>query len=208
MADGLLVFAPLRIEAAVLPRRRGWTVIRSGMGPVRARVAAARGLAVDARAVCVAGLCAAASLELRSGDVVCASELRTADAALPVRAAPLADLLRDDGFRVQTGPIFSTGRITNADERRRLDGVLAVDMESAWLAEAADGRPLAVVRVVVEEADRNLVDVRTPAAGIKALRNLRRAAAVLDEWADAAQPDGTRAYLGGDDGRRRQEVSA
>jgi 4-hydroxy-3-methylbut-2-en-1-yl diphosphate reductase len=208
MADGLLVFAPLRIEAAVLPRRRGWTVIRSGMGPARARVAAARGLAVDARAVCIVGLCAAASPELRSGDVVCATELRTADATLPVESATLADLLRDEGFRVQTGPVFSTERITNPDERRRLDGILAVDMESAWLAGAADGRPLAVVRVVVEEADRNLVDVRTAAAGIKALRNLRRAAAVLDEWADAAQPDGTRAYLGGDEGRRPQEVSA
>ena len=208
MAD-LLVFAPLRIEAAVLPRHRGWTVIRSGMGPAHARIAAARGLAVDARAVCIAGLCAAVAPGLRSGDVVCVTELHSADATpVAVRSAPLADLLRRDGLRVHEGTIFSTDRITSAAERHSHEGVLAVDMESAWLAEAADGRPLAVLRVVVEEAGRDLVDVRTPTAGIKALRNLRRAASVLDEWADAAQPDGTRAYLGGDEGRRPQEVSA
>ena len=206
MADGLLVFAPLRIEAAVLPKRHGWTVIRSGMGPARARIAAARGLAVDARAVCVAGLCAAVSPELRSGDVVCATELRPT--AVTLRSAPLAQLLRRDGLRVHEGPILSVDRIMGADERRLYDGVLAVDMESAWLAEAADGRPLAVLRVVVEEAGRDLVDLRTPAAGIKALRNLRRAAALLDEWADGARHEGPRAYLGGDEGRRPQEVSA
>ena len=207
MAD-LLLFAPLSIEAAVLPRRDGWTIIRSGMGPARARIAAARGLAVDARAVCVVGVCAAVSSDLRSGDVVCATELHGADTPIAVRSASPADLLRRHGLRVHEGPILSTDRIANAGERRRYDGVLAVDMESAWLAAAADGRPFAVVRTVVEEAGRGLVDLRTPAAGIKALRNLRRAAAVLDEWADAAQHDGTRAYLGGDEGRRREEVNA
>jgi 4-hydroxy-3-methylbut-2-enyl diphosphate reductase len=190
----VLVFVPLRIEAAVLPRQAGWTVIRSGMGPARARIAAARGLAVDARAVCVVGVCAAVSSELRSGDVVCATELRPG--AVTLHSAPLAELLRRRGLRVHEGPILSTDRVMSAAERRLHDDVLAVDMESAWLAEAADGRPLAVVRVVVEEAGRDLVDPRTPAAGIKALLNLRRAAAALGEWAGAAQPDGTRAYLG------------
>jgi 4-hydroxy-3-methylbut-2-enyl diphosphate reductase len=207
--DGLLVFAPLRVEAAALGRRPGWTIIRTGMGPRRARVAAARGLAVDARAVCVAGVCAAATPGLRSGDVVCATELRRTDAPpLPVEAAPLAELLRREGLRVHEGPILSTDRIMGADERRGLDGVAAVDMESAWLADAANRRPFAVVRVVVEEADRDLVDLHTPLAGIRALRNLRRASAVFDEWADATQSDGTRAYLAADEERRRQEVSA
>jgi predicted N-acyltransferase len=42
-------------------------------------------------------------------------------------------------------------------------------MESAWLAAAADGRPLAVVRVVVDAADRGLLDPRTLVAGARAL---------------------------------------
>jgi 4-hydroxy-3-methylbut-2-enyl diphosphate reductase len=64
--------------------------------------------------------------------------------------------------------------------------VLAVDMESAWLAAAAAGRPLAVLRVVVETAGRRLVDPRTLVAGTHALVNLRRAGDALDEWAAAA----------------------
>jgi len=206
VADGLLVFAPLRAEAVAVGKRPGWTVIRSGMGPAYARIAAARGLAVEARAVCVVGVCAAVSPGLRSGDVVCANELLPSRVAID--STPLAELMRRDGLRVHEGPLLSTDRIMGAADRRLHEGVLAVDMESAWLAAAAAGRPLAVVRIVVEEANRNLVDPRTPVAGIKALRNLRRAAAALDEWANATPAVGTRAYLDGDDGRRPQEVSA
>jgi 4-hydroxy-3-methylbut-2-en-1-yl diphosphate reductase len=197
VADELLVFAPLRIEAAMLPKRDGWTVLRTGMGPRRARIAAARGLAVEAPAVAVVGLCAAVCPDLRAGDVVCATELRR-DGALPVAApesAVLAASLRRRGLRVYVGPILSLDHVTTALERRPFhdDGVLAVDMESAWLADAADGRPLAVIRVVVESANRDLRDPRTIAAGICALRNLRRAAGALVEWRKAADSPTPRA---------------
>jgi 4-hydroxy-3-methylbut-2-enyl diphosphate reductase len=190
MADELLVFAPLRIEAAMLPKRDDWAVVRSGMGRERARIAAARGLAVEAPAVAVVGLCAAVSPDLRAGDVVCATELRRAD-SMPVAAhgsALVAAALRRRGLRVHVGPILSLDHVATASERRTFhdDGVLAVDMESAWLGDAADGRPLAVVRVVVESAERDLRDPRTIAAGIRALRNLRRAAGALVEWRQAA----------------------
>jgi len=186
MADELLVFAPLRIEAAMLPKHDGWTVLRSGMGPERARIAAARGLAVEAPAVAVVGLCAAVSPDLRAGDLVCATALRRAD-ALTVAApgsALVAAALRRRGLRAHVGPILSVGHVTAAAERRAfsIHGVLAVDMESAWLAEAADGRPLAVIRVVVETAEHDLRDPRTITAGVRALRNLRRAAAALVDW--------------------------
>jgi 4-hydroxy-3-methylbut-2-en-1-yl diphosphate reductase len=211
MPDDLLVFAPLRIEETALPRRSGWTILRSGMGPARSRIAAARGLAVEARAVAVVGLCGAVSPNLRAGDVVCATELRAA-AAMPLALGGvevLASALRRRGLRVYEGPILSTDRILAKDERRALrdDGVLAVDMESAWLAEAADGRPFAVVRVVVEEADRDLLDPRTPVAGIRALRNLRRASGALAEWASGTRRASVSAYLAGDERSRPQEVS-
>jgi 4-hydroxy-3-methylbut-2-en-1-yl diphosphate reductase len=192
VADELLVFAPLRIEAAMLPKRDGWTVLRTGMGPQRARIAAARGLAVEAPAVAVVGLCAAVAPELRAGDVVCATELRRDD-AVPLAApasALVAAALRRRRLRVHVGPILSLDHVTTASERRPFhdDGVLAVDMESAWLAGAADGRPLAVVRVVVESSERDLRDPRTIAAGIRALRNLRRVAGALVEWRQRDPP--------------------
>jgi 4-hydroxy-3-methylbut-2-en-1-yl diphosphate reductase len=192
----LLVLVPMRIEQLALGSRPGWTTIRSGMGPDRARIAAARGLAVEAPAVAVAGVCAAAAPGIRAGDVVVATEVRR-DGAEPVETpagARLLDALRRCGLTVHAGPVFSTRRLARTDERDHLGaaGLLAVDMESAWLAAAAGGRPLAVVRVVVEPAGRRLADPRTLAAGTRALAHLRRATTPLDEWArEAAALDGS-----------------
>jgi 4-hydroxy-3-methylbut-2-enyl diphosphate reductase len=192
MRSALLVFAPLRVEAAALPPAPGWRVLRSGMGPSRSRIAAARGLAVDAPAVAIVGLCAGVAPDLRAGDVVCATEIRR-EGRVPIPvpgSAVLTAALRRRGLRVHIGPILSVDHVAGPTERRaaRSDGVLAVDMESAWLAEAADGRPLAVLRVVVDAADRSLRDPRTLVAGVRALRNLRRAAGALAEWAAAVRP--------------------
>jgi 4-hydroxy-3-methylbut-2-enyl diphosphate reductase len=192
--DRILVYAPLRVEEACLPAsvRAHSRVIRSGMGRRRARIAAARGLAVEAAGVAVVGLCAAASPSLRTGDVLLGSELRRPDGDM--LAAPgsrmLAAALRRRGLRPRSGTIASVERIAGPAERRFLaeQGVDAVDMESAWLADAAAGRPLAVLRVVVEEAGRELVDPRTAAAGAHALYELRRAAGVLEEWRRALRP--------------------
>jgi 4-hydroxy-3-methylbut-2-en-1-yl diphosphate reductase len=202
MSD-LLVFAALRFEAAALPKVPGWTVLRSGMGPARARIAAARGLAVESPAVAIAGVCGAVSPELRAGDVVCATELRRQDGD-PI-TVPSADVLaaavRRRGLRAHTGTIYCVETIMSPGDRRALeaDGVLAVDMESAWLAEAADGRPLAVLRVVLDTAARSVFDPRTLAAGFHALRALHRAAFALGEWtaasAEVASPERARAYL-------------
>jgi 4-hydroxy-3-methylbut-2-enyl diphosphate reductase len=184
----LLLFVPMRVEALALGSRAGWTTIRTGMGPARARIAAARGLAVEAPAVAVAGVCAAAAEGLEPGDVVVASELRSDDAApVALDPAPLLDALRRRGLVSHAGPIHSTDRLTPPAERARLAaaGAIAADMESAWLAEAAAGRPLAVVRVVVEPAGRRLVDPRTLVAGPRALATLRRARGAIDDWAGA-----------------------
>jgi 4-hydroxy-3-methylbut-2-enyl diphosphate reductase len=181
----LLVLVPMRVEQLALGTRPGWRVLRTGMGPERARVAAARALAIEADAVAVAGVCGAAAAGLEPGDVVVATELRR-DGADPVAAnATAVAELEARGLRAHAGPIHSTDRITSPAERRALadEGVLAVDMESAWLAAAAGGRPLTVVRVVVETADRRLADPRTPAAGVRALRNLRRAGDALSKVA-------------------------
>jgi 4-hydroxy-3-methylbut-2-en-1-yl diphosphate reductase len=185
----LLVLAPMAIEEAAV-RNGGGRVLRTGMGPRRAQIAAARAQAIDAASVAVAGLCGGVKPELRPGDVVCASELRREDGTsveVP-GSALLAAALRRHGLRVHVGPILSAGRVLTPAERARLNGVLAVDMESAWLAGAAGGRPLAVLRVVVDGAGRRLADPRIALDGVRALRSLRRSTAVLDEWADAIGP--------------------
>jgi 4-hydroxy-3-methylbut-2-en-1-yl diphosphate reductase len=192
MTQSLLVLVPLRAEAAALRASSDWRVIRTGMGPARARNAAARGLAVEAPAVAIAGVCAAVSSELRPGDVVCATELRREDAE-PVTVpagALLAAAVRRLGVRALAGPVVSVERLEPAAARRRFepDGALAVDMESAWLAAAAGGRPLAVLRVVVEPAGRGLADLRTVTAGTRALLSLRRASAALADWAAQVAP--------------------
>jgi 4-hydroxy-3-methylbut-2-enyl diphosphate reductase len=190
--DRVLVYTPLRIESACLPRsmRRSARVIRSGMGKRHAQIAAARGLAVDdARGVAVAGLCAGTAPDARTGDVLLASELRRPD-GVRVRAAgsrALTAALQRRGLRARPATIASVDRIAGPSERRYLaaEGVDGVDMESAWLADAADGRPLVVLRVVVEEQGSETLHPRTAADGARALVALRRAAPVLDEWRNA-----------------------
>jgi 4-hydroxy-3-methylbut-2-enyl diphosphate reductase len=190
MTQTLLVLVPLRVEEAALRAAPGWHVLRTGMGPARARIAAARGLAVeDAAAVAVVGVCAAVSPELRAGDVVCATEVRR-EGAEPIATSGsevLAASVRRQGLRALVGPLVSTDHIASRAQRHDLEsgGVLAIDMESAWLAEAAGDRPLAVLRVVVEPAGRRLADPRTIPAGIRALAHLRRACPALVDWAEA-----------------------
>src|SRR3954447_22647594 len=162
-------------------------LLHTGMGPARARVAAARALAIDARAVAIAGVCAGVSPLPRSGDVVCADELRREDAD-PVgvpSAAEVAHLLHTRGLRVHVGPLLSLDHVAKPAERDELSGTdtLAVDMESARLAEGAGGRPLTVVRVVADAAGRNLFDPRIAVDGTRALATLWKVSDALVQWA-------------------------
>jgi len=193
--NDLLVYTALAAEEASLPRslHRRSRVIRSGMGRERARIAAARGLAVErARGVAIVGVCAATAPDLRAGDVLLGAELRRSDGATVVADGSrlLTAALRRRGLRVRPGVLESVDRIAGPAERRYLSeqGVDGVDMESAWLADAADGRPLVVLRTVVEEAGRELYDPRTPVAGARALLQLRRATPILERWVGALRP--------------------
>jgi 4-hydroxy-3-methylbut-2-enyl diphosphate reductase len=179
----LLVLAPLRIESLAV--RSGLPAIkvgRSGMGRRELDFG-------DADAIGVAGLCGAVDPSLRAGDVVLATELRTEDGTIiPCPdSALLADPLRRMGVRVATGTVYTASTILGREERRALrdEGVIAVDMESAWIVEAARGRPVAVLRVVVDTAGRRLASPRTLAAGVRGLWTLRRASAAFVDWVEA-----------------------
>jgi 4-hydroxy-3-methylbut-2-enyl diphosphate reductase len=183
----LLVLAPLRIEAlalrSALPAVK---VRRTGMGRRAVEIG-------DADAIGIAGLCGAIDPELRAGDVVLATELRSEDGlriACP-DSALLAEPLRRAGLRSKTGPLYSASRIVPRREREQLrrTGAIAVDMESAWLARAAGAKPVAVLRVVVDTAGRGLFTPRTLLAGIRGLWTLRPAAAAFVDWVEACRGD-------------------
>src|SRR4029077_5216299 len=131
------------------------------MGPDRARIAAARALAHEAPALAVAGLCAGVDPTLRAGDALCGRELVPRDGTRPPvpGSSRLVAALRRRGLRVHVGPLASTSRVLGpADRVGHAGAAMAVDMGSAWLAGGAAGRPLAVVRVVADEAGRSLAD--------------------------------------------------
>jgi nucleoside phosphorylase len=148
----ILLFTALRAEQAALPAavKRDAHVIRSGMGRRRARIAAARGLAVEGvHGVAIAGVCAAAAAGLRTGDVLLGTELRRPDGtplAVP-GSAMLTVALRRRGLQPRVGTLQSVERIAGPAERRFLaeQGVDGVDMESAWLADAVPQCRLKVV---------------------------------------------------------------
>jgi 4-hydroxy-3-methylbut-2-en-1-yl diphosphate reductase len=165
----LLLFAPLRIEARALRRAAGHAdVVRTGAGPNRAANAARGHRADRVNAVAVRG---------PEGSVPCPS------------AGILAAALRRRGIHTELGPIVSVDHVVRGAERERLraDGAVAVDMESAWLADAAAGRPFAVMRAVVDTADRELTKpLATVAGGGRALRTLSGSVDALVGWAEAA----------------------
>ena len=144
----LLVLTPLRIEQAAVRRRLpGAMVMHSGMGAVNARAAAFVAAGIPADAVAVAGFCGAVAEGLRAGDVVVASEVRGPEGVTVCDARPVVAALEARGIeRVSAGPIASADHVVRGAERGVLaaQGALAADMESAWLAAAAAGRPLAV----------------------------------------------------------------
>jgi len=179
------VLAPLRVEEAAL--HGSGRILRTGMGRAKARIAAARALAIEARCVVVAGVAGGVAPGLLPGDIVCATHLRGDDGveAVVPGSALLAAALEGLGLRVHVGALASTSRLLPPAERAQLDGVLAVDMESAWLAAAGGERPLAVLRAIADPSGRRLTDPRIVPEGVRALRSLRRCRAGIAEWAAA-----------------------
>ena len=123
--------------------------------------------------------------ELRTGDLVVASELRESGStrvqALP--AAPLvAAAFRRAGLGVRLGPLVSSPRYVRGRERADLaaSGAVAVDMESAWVMGSLVDHPLAVVRAISDTTDRGPV-----LGGARALGSLLAVRAVLERWARA-----------------------
>jgi len=188
----LLVVTPLRLEYLAVRRALPEAlVLRSGMGPERARAAAFRAARMQASAVAVAGFCGAVAGDLLPGDVVVAGEVRGPAGVITCRSGPLVAALAAVGVeRVRVGTVISAGHVVRGGERSLLAsaGAAAVDMESAWLAPAAAGRPFVVLRVVLDTPSHEIYHPATLSGGLRAWRALRRAAPALAIWAGAHPP--------------------
>jgi 4-hydroxy-3-methylbut-2-enyl diphosphate reductase len=186
----LLVLAPMAIEARAIRAGAPWSrVEKIGMGPRRARAAARLTHQPCGGTALIAGVCGALDPRLQPGDVVLASELRTDTKTLPCPdPAILAGVLRRGGLRVHIGPIVSSSGLVFGERRRELaaEGALAVDMESAWLADHAGAQPLTTLRVVLDTPHYEIHrPARAAVAARRAFRALREASSLLETWAQA-----------------------
>ncbi len=195
----LVICGPTRIEAAAL--RRGGVQARVetvGVGPTAVARAGAGPVLRSAPAVVIAGVAGALDPRLQPGDVVVADEVRGPSGSRPLPGAVLlAAELRRAGLSVHVGPVVSSDRIVTGAARAMLgvDGALAVDMESAYLLDAARPASGAVVRVVADVAGRPLLRPSTVGRFLTAVRALVRVAPALDAWGAAA--DERRVLLAG-----------
>ena len=201
----LAVAVALAVEGYAVSRALpGARVIRTGMGPERAEQAAV-GLfsSSDPSPLAIAGFCAGLDPSLTPGDVVVASEVRGVRGTVPCPSAGLlVAALARRGIQARLGPLESVNHMVTGDERTRIaaDGPIAADMESAWLAAGAGtaaGRPLAVLRVVTDTPQHELVRPGILGNGVRAYRALRRAAPALADWAAACSPEPRQVLLAG-----------
>jgi 4-hydroxy-3-methylbut-2-enyl diphosphate reductase len=187
----LLIAAPLRLEAlAINAGGRRLRVCKTGMGRDRS-IAAARKLREDrAHALVVMGVCGGLEGRCAPGEVVIAerlldgelSEQRQSERRPSVE--PLAHALERRGVAVRRATVISVARIAHGEKRVELRerGASVVDMESAWLAAGAGGRPFAVIRVVADTPAREVTrPLLTLAGAARAALSLRGVAAVLEE---------------------------
>lgn len=186
-AGSLTVLAPMWLEEVAL--RRGATsarVVRTGAGPQRALRAATQGFAPGAAVVAIAGVCGSVDPGLAPGETLVASEVRGPRGAHACRAPDvLVDALAEHGIPAQLGAIQCMDHVVRGAERDRVrdGGAVAVDMESAWLAEGARGRPLAVLRIVLDGPGREFLRLSLLTDGWRALGALEAAVPALEAWA-------------------------
>jgi 4-hydroxy-3-methylbut-2-enyl diphosphate reductase len=198
MSDVLIV-SPLGVEAlAVRSAAPGLRVRTTGMGPRKAMSAVPALLQDPASALVIVGFGGGLPLDSRLCEVVVADEVVAIGAdGVPegeriacAGAARLREGLASYGLSCRGGTVASVHEIITGPARTRMlaSGAVAVDMESAWVAQAACRRPFAVVRVLLDTPEHDLRQrlpvgppLPTIAGGMRALATLRRVGAAFGQ---------------------------
>ena len=188
---GVVVAAPLRVEAALIASgARGALVRKTGMGPDRAKAAAGELAGHAGAAMLVLGFCGGLEVSSVPGEVIVAEEVYAAADEGHVEqrvrcdlSGKLLDRLTGQGMKIRTGNVVCVSKLALGERRAELlaGGAIAVDMESVWLAEGADGRPFGVVRVVLDSPEHELLRPQAVAGALRAAWALRRVAAALHD---------------------------
>ncbi|MEV8097030.1 1-hydroxy-2-methyl-2-butenyl 4-diphosphate reductase [Kitasatospora sp. NPDC085879] len=196
--EPLLVVCALGPEAWAL-RGGDWAgaiggspvLLRTGIGRARAGQSVRTMLSTgDYGALVVAGFGASVAPGTAPGEVIVADAVRDSEGGrFALDSAPtLATALQACGLTTHTGLHHTADHVVRGSQRRALHarGALAVDMEAAAvLAARAETRPelpAAVLRVVVDTPERELIRPGTLPAGVHAWRALRAAVPALTEW--------------------------
>jgi 4-hydroxy-3-methylbut-2-en-1-yl diphosphate reductase len=189
MTDAIIC-APMRVEARAI--RQGLRasddpprVLRTGYGTRRAADRAGELKADSFGQIAVMGVGAGLTDDLSPGDLIVA----TAAGLATCPSAPLlAGELRRAGLTARTGRVTTVDHLVRRAERAALaaDGTLLADMESAPLAAAAGGRPVAIIRAVSDTPVHPVAGIVS--GGLAALRALRAAAPAVERWAAACAP--------------------
>lgn len=194
----LLVTAPLFVEALAIRSAAPRLAVRTtGMGPARARAAVPSLSAHPAKALAVLGFGGG----LHAGSSLC--EVVVADSVVEVDehgrpqgeatecqgAEVLERAVSACGLDVRRGLVASVSEIVTGEARERMlaCGAVAVDMESAWVARAARGRPFAVLRVLSDTPEHELVQRLPVGPPLPTLRDGLRAAGALRQAARALE---------------------
>lgn len=184
----------MRIEARLVSSgARGARVHRTGMGTRNAMRAAQALAQMPGDALVVIGFCGGLGSGLVPGEIVIADRVYAAGdeghapASIEIPGArQLADAFAGVGLPARVAPIVSVARLALGQRRAQLlaAGALAVDMESAWLHPGAGARPFAVVRVVLDTPERELLRPGMVPVALRAGGVLRRTARALQDLAE------------------------
>ncbi|TAM12340.1 MAG: hypothetical protein EPN72_05355 [Nevskiaceae bacterium] len=177
--DEARCLAPLSAAIGAEVALPGGRLVLSGMGALRATLAARRLVDVGATALLSWGTCGALDPALRAGDVVLPEWVTTEDGARHATDSAWGKRVQaalPQALKVVSGGALLSGDrtwTTPVDKARGAVFGQAVDMESAALAQVAEqaGISFLVIRAVVDEAAQSLPDAAV--AGVDAIGRLR-----------------------------------
>ncbi|MEE9254216.1 MAG: purine and other phosphorylase-like protein, family 1 [Pseudomonadales bacterium] len=137
---------------------RDWMVELSGIGPEAAMVATRKLAARGSEAIISWGTAGGLSSVLSIGDLVVPEQVRRDEHLYCVDARLRSALAQSLGVPIHGGTLITTDEVIRTPETKaelhRTHGAVAVDMESAAIAEAAadHGLPFAAIRAISDTA--------------------------------------------------------